>query len=70
MVNSLVNSAANSRRKLHDLSYDGYKNIAERFVDAYQNYEDYNGASQYKHMKLFKWYKLLVSALKDPVALI
>ena len=51
-------------------SLDEFHTIAEQLTNAYSNYEDFVGSTYYKHVRLFKYYKMLKQALKDTNALI
>lgn len=46
------------------------QNIAQQLVDAFTSYDEYVGSAYYKHVRLYKWYQMLMQAFKDPTALI
>ena len=40
--------------------------LADQLVKAFTDYDDFIGQTYYKHLRLYKYYTLLMTALKDP----
>jgi len=39
--------------------------LADTLIKAYHDYEDFVGSSYYKHLRLYKYYQMLINALQN-----